>query len=305
MSDCRRVGIAALLLLAFILARPAAASTAAENTGRAECLSVQSKILGDKVPYCVLLPPSYDTDKNRRFPILYFLHGLGDNEQSFVRSGGWNLTEDLWERGKLSEFLIVTPAGGASFYINSHDGRSRYEDFLLREFIPFIEHRYRTAGGRAQRGIGGISMGGYGALRLAFLHPELFGSVTAQSAALIEKLPEFAPANSQRSSRLQILGAVFGSPPDRAFWDHNNPLTIARTANLSRLKIYFDCGSEDDFGFEAGAGALDKILTGRRVPHESHIYPGRHDWTYFAGHLAESLEFHAKAFAPAAAQAPK
>jgi S-formylglutathione hydrolase FrmB len=299
MSEFRRASITALVLVFVALASPASAA----ETGRAECLSIQSKILGRPVPYCTLLPPSYDTDKTRRYPILYFLHGLGDNEQSFVRSGGWNLTEDLWERRQLSEFLIVTPAGGASFYVNSHDGRSRYEDFLLREFIPYIEHRYRTKGERSERGIGGISMGGYGALRLAFLHRELFGSVTAQSAALIEKLPAFNPGDSQRVNRLQILGEVFGSPIDRAFWDRNNPLTIARTANLSSLKIYFDCGSEDDFGFDAGTAALDKILTLRHITHEFHIYAGRHDWTYFAGHLPEVLAFHAQAFA--AARPPK
>ena len=295
MSELRRAWFAALIFVFVALASP----TSAADTGRAECLSLQSKILGKAVPYCTLLPPTYDSDKARRYPILYFLHGLGDNEQSFVRSGGWNLTEDLWERRQLSEFLIVTPAGGASFYINSRDGRSRYEDFLLREFIPFIERRYRTKDQRSERGIGGISMGGYGALRLAFLHPELFGSVTAQSAALIEKLPAFTPGDSQRVNRLQILGGVFGSPPDRAFWDRNNPLTIARTANLAPLKIYFDCGSEDDFGFDAGAAALDTILTARHITHEFHVYPGRHDWTYFAGHLAAVLEFHAQAFATA------
>jgi S-formylglutathione hydrolase FrmB len=298
MNNSRPIKIAALALALFaIAARPA---TAAAETGRAECLSLKSKILGKQVPYCTLLPPSYDAGTTRRYPILYFLHGLGDNEQSFVRSGGWNLTEDLWERHQLSEFLIVTPAGEASFYINSHDGRSRYEDFLLREFIPFIEHRYRIEGNRVERGIGGISMGGYGALRLAFLHPELFGSVTAQSAALIEKLPEFKASDAQRSPRLQVLGGVFGSPPDRAFWDRNNPLTIARTANLRALKIYFDCGSEDDFGFDGGAAALDKILTARHIAHEFHIYPGRHDWTYFAAHLPAVLEFHAQFFAAAA-----
>ena len=299
MNDSRRALIAALIFACFALSSPAHAT----ETGRAECLTLQSKILGKVVPYCTLLPPTYDSDKTRRYPILYFLHGLGDNEQSFVRSGGWNLTEDLWERRQLSEFLIVTPASGASFYINSHDGRSRYEDFLLREFIPFIERRYRTKGDRSERGVGGISMGGYGALRLAFLHPELFGSVTAQSAALIEKLPAFTSGDPQRVNRLQILGGVFGSPPDRAFWDRNNPLTIARTANLAALKIYFDCGSEDDFGFDAGAAALDKILTARHINHEFHIYAGRHDWTYFAGHLAAVLEFHAQAFA--AARPPK
>jgi S-formylglutathione hydrolase FrmB len=294
MNDARRA-LAATAFLMFVALAPAAGAA----TGRAECVSISSKILARQVPYCALLPPSYDTEKTRRYPVLYFLHGLGDNEQSFVRSGGWNLTEDMWEQGTLSEFLIVTPAGDASFYINSRDGRSRYEDFLLREFIPQIERRYRIKTERAERGIGGISMGGYGALRLAFLHPELFVSVSAQSAALIEKLPEFTPGNSRREGRLQILGAIFGSPPDEAFWDRNNPLTIARKANLSGLKIYFDCGSEDDYGFDAGASALDKILTARHIAHVFHIYPGRHDWTYFAGHLSEVLEFHAQAFSAA------
>jgi S-formylglutathione hydrolase FrmB len=296
MNDFRLIKIAALVAILLAIAWP----TAAAETGRAECLSLKSKILAKQVPYCTLLPPSYDADKNRRYPILYFLHGLGDNEQSFVRSGGMNLTEDLWERHELSEFLIVTPAAEASFYINSHDGHSRYEDFLLREFIPFIEHRYRIAGDRSERGIGGISMGGFGALRLAFLHPELFGSVTGQGAALIENPPQFVPNDSQRSSRVDLLGAVFGSPPDRAFWDRNNPLKIARTANLGTLKIYFDCGSEDDFGFDGGAAALDKILNARHIAHEFHIYPGRHDWTYFAAHLPAVLEFHAQSFAAAA-----
>jgi S-formylglutathione hydrolase FrmB len=291
MNELRR-GLAATAFFILLALAPAARAA----TGRAECLSIHSKILGRAVPYCALLPPSYDSDKARRYPILYFLHGLGDNEQSFVRSGGWNLTEDLWEQGKLSEFLIVTPAGDASFYINSRDGHSRYEDFLLREFIPQIEGRYRTKAERAFRGIGGISMGGYGALRLAFLHPELFVSVSAQGAALIEKLPEFTPDGSRRMGRLQILGEIFGSPPDEAFWDRNNPLTFARKANLSGLNIYFDCGSEDDFGFDAGAKVLDAILTKRHFAHEFHIYPGRHDWTYFASHLSEVLEFHAQAF---------
>jgi|HubBroStandDraft_6_1064221.scaffolds.fasta_scaffold549039_1 S-formylglutathione hydrolase FrmB len=299
MNNSRRIKIAALAIIILAMAWPTTTAAAAD-TGRAECLSMKSKILGKQVPYCTVLPPSYDTDKTRVFPILYFFHGLGDNEQSFVRSGGMNLTTDLWERHQLSEFLIVTPAAEASFYINSHDGHSRYEDFLLREFIPFIEHRYRIAGDRLERGVGGISMGGFGALRLAFVHPELFGSVTGQSAALIENAPQFVPDESQRSSRVDLLAAVFGSPPDRAFWDRNNPLKIARTANLGTLKIYFDCGSEDDFGFYTGAATLDKILTARHITHEFHIYPGRHDWTYFAAHLPAVLEFHAQSFAAAA-----
>jgi S-formylglutathione hydrolase FrmB len=265
------------------------------TTGRVECNSLPSKILSRSVPYCVVLPPSFDADKTRQFSILYFLHGLGDNEQFFVHSGAWNLAEDMHEKGELKEFLIATPDGDASFYINSKDGQERYEDFLLQEFFPFIEKRFRVAPGRGHRAIAGISMGGYGALHLAFRHPQLFISVSAHSAALIEKLPSFlgATPNSRRS---RVLGQVFGSPPDPAFWERNSPIVLAGTAHLAGLKIYFDCGDQDDFGFEAGATALDKVLTSRHIPHEFHIYPGRHDPTYFGEHLPASLAFASRAF---------
>jgi S-formylglutathione hydrolase FrmB len=266
-------------------------------SGRVECNSIPSKILARPVPYCVLLPPSYDAEKSHSFPILYFFHGLGDDEQMFVHTGGWNLVEDLWERKQLGEFLIATPAAGATFYINSHDGRVRYEDFLVQEFLPGIEKHFRVRPGRANRGVSGVSMGGYGALHLAFRHPELFSSVSAHSAALIEKLPAFLGGVAQNSPRARVFGGTFGSPPDPAFWGRNSPIAQARTAALANVKIYFDCGEEDDFGFESGATALDSALKSRKIPHEFHLYPGRHDWQYFAAHLPESLQFHSKLFA--------
>ena len=284
-------GATALLLCLATTALPA------HGAARGECRTAPSQILGRAVPYCILLPPGYDADKTRRFPILYFLHGLGDNEQMFLHSGGWDLVQDLWESKQLGEYLIVTPAGGESFFIDSSDGRTRYEDFLVREFLPFIEGRYRVRAGRAFRGVAGISMGGFGALHLAFHHPELFSSVSSHSAAVMEKLPAIAVGNSPENGRLNIFGNVFGSPPDRAFWDRASPLTLARTADLAHLAIYFDCGAQDDYGFNAGAAALDRALEARHVPHEFHIYPGGHNWAYFAEHLPASLEFHSRVFA--------
>ena len=267
---------------------------ASRASGRVECNAIPSKIIARSVTYCIVLPASFDADKAKHFPILYELHGLGDNEQFFVHSGLWNLVEDLRERGELKDFLIATPAGGASFYINSKDGKVRYEDFLLREFFPFIEKKYRVSAGRANRAISGVSMGGYGALHLAFRHPELFNSVSAHSAALIEKLPAFVSA--PQSPRARVLGGVFGIPPDITFWNANSPLTLAHSSNLAGLKIYFDCGDQDDYGFDAGAAALDKILTGRKIAHEFHIFPGRHDPGYFAAHIPASLAFHSRLF---------
>jgi S-formylglutathione hydrolase FrmB len=264
-------------------------------TGRVECNALASRILARYVSYCIVLPSSYDTNKTKQFPILYSLHGLGDNEQFFVHSGLWNLLEDMQEKGEVKQFLIATPDGDASFYIDSKDGKNRYEDFLLQEFFPFIEKRYRAASGRANRAVSGVSMGGYGALHLAFRHPQLFASVSAHSPALIEKLPSFL-GSAPQSPRALVLGGVFGAPPDPLFWEQNSPLSLARTANLVGLHIYFDCGDSDDFGFESGAQALDKILTARHVPHEFHLYAGRHDAAYFAEHLPASLVFASKYF---------
>jgi S-formylglutathione hydrolase FrmB len=291
-----RIGRAALAALLMGFAGCVLMTPSARATGRAECVSLESKILARSVPYCVLLPPSYDAEKTRRYPILYLLHGLGDNEQMLVHSGGMNLVEDLWEQHQLGEFLIVTPAGGASFYINSRDRQHRYEDFFLQEFLPGVEKRYRALSGRGSRGIAGISMGGYGALHIAFRHPQLFAAVGAHSAALIEKMLDISAQNSQQLGRLRVLGDAFGSPFDPAFWNQNDPATIARRANLAGLRIYFDCGSEDDYGFDGGAEALDKLLTSRHIAHEFHLYPGGHNWIYFAEHLPALLEFHFDVF---------
>src|SRR5215467_4766513 len=206
-----------LLAVSFL---PVPAALAA-SSARMECKPLPSKILAHPVNYCAVLPPSYDSDKARRFPVLYFFHGLGDNEQMFVHGGAFNLVQDLWERKEIGEFLIVTPEAGATFYINSHSGRARYEDFLLEEFLPAIEARYRTAAGRSDRGVGGVSMGGYGALHLAFRHPQLFSAVGAHSPALLTEIPAVAARSAANGMRSRVLGETFGSPPDPAFWERN------------------------------------------------------------------------------------
>jgi S-formylglutathione hydrolase FrmB len=269
----------------------------AHAAGRAECRSVPSKILARPVAYCVLLPPSYDSDKARRYPALYFLHGLGQNEQVLLDSGGWSLIQDLWDQKKIGDFLIVAPDGDRSFFINSRDGRQRYEDFFVKEFLPFIESHYRVREGRRNRGITGISMGGYGALHLAFAHPELFGSVSAHSAALIAKLPQANLGASGETALSRALGGSFGTPFDRAFWDRNSPFTLARNGPLpAGFKIYFDCGTDDTFGFNRGAQEFHDLLASRGIRHEFHLYPGGHDLSYFAEHLPASLEFQSNAF---------
>lgn len=270
-----------------------------------DCSSLDSRILKRPVRYCVQLPANYATGKDvrgqlARYPVLYFLHGLGDNEQTLFKTGGWTLIEDLRERQKIGNFFVVAPEGRNSFYINSADGKDRYSDFFLQEFMPFIEKKYRVKPGRAGRAIGGISMGGFGALRMAFAYPQLFSSVSAQSAALILESPKNINAAARSGSPVvRALTGVFGNPIDVAHWDANNPFLLAKKNReaLRKLAIYFNCGQNDDYGFEKGAAALDKQLADEHIQHEYHSYPGDHSLTYFLSHLGETMEFHSRAFA--------
>ena len=269
---------------------------------RTDCNVVQSRILKQAVHYCVQLPPDYDASpaKQRRYPVLYFLHGLGQNEQTLFRTGGWSLIEDLRRQHKIGDFLVVAPEGGRNFYINSADDSFRYSDFFLQEFIPHIQSRFRIRPGRQSRAITGVSMGGYGALRFGFAHPDLFSAVSAQSAALITQTPqELNRAGESNRPLGRLLGPAFGQPISLPHWNQNSVFLLAKKneSGLRRMAIYFNCGQGDDFAFEDGAAALHKQLQGEDVRHEYHSYPGDHSLTYFLSHMGEVMEFHARAFA--------
>ena len=275
---------------------------AAKAQSRTDCNVINSRILKQSIHYCVQLPPDYDTNdaKQRLYPLLYFLHGLGQNEQMLFSTGGWSLIEDLRRQHKISDFLIVAPEGGRSFYINSADNSLRYGDFFLQEFIPHIESRYRVRPGRQGRAITGVSMGGYGALRFAFAHPALFSAVSAQSAALITQTPqELGAAGPSNGSLGRLLGSAFGQPINLPHWNQNSVFVLAKKneSGLHRLAIYFNCGQRDDFGFEDGAAALHQQLQAEGVRHEYRSYPGDHSLTYFLSHMGEVMEFHSGVFA--------
>jgi S-formylglutathione hydrolase FrmB len=244
------------------------------------------------VRYCALLPPDYDTQADRKFPVLYFLHGLRGDESFLVASGGWNFIEDEQQQKRISGFVLITPEADSTFYINSRSGPVKYEDFFIHDFIPQMERHFRLVGTRSGRAIGGISMGGYGALRFAFKYPQMFVAVAVHMPALLEHMPK----GSSDAGIGQFMGRAFGQPLDEAYWNANTPFVFVRTANLHGMKIYADCGNQDDFGFDVGTVAMDRLLTARHIPHTFHIYPGRHDWSFVAQHLDESLKVVSDAF---------
>jgi S-formylglutathione hydrolase FrmB len=272
-----------------------------------QCDAVPSAILGHSVSVCVSLPPSYASTQ-KRFPTLYFLHGLFENECSWSERGGAQILDGLWAQGDAGEFIVVLPDGGKTFYINSFDGHERYEDFFISELVPWVDRKFRTLPSPAARGISGTSMGGFGALHIGMEHPDVFGSVSAHSAALIPKIPNPLPSDGRWGFYAKVLQAPFGSPLNSEYFDRNNPLTLAEEPGRFReIKLYFDCGESDRYGFEAGAQALHEKLRAAGFPHEFALRPGDHGWSYLNQYLKYSIHFHWQCFSqggkPAAAAA--
>lgn len=278
---------------AIIAAVPWLAGAAPPST--VNCDSIQSTILGRAVDYCVDLPADY-ASSSARYPTLYFLHGLFENNRSWDERGGHEIFDNLIEQGKIGKFIVVLPDADNTFYVNSYDGRDRYEDFFIQEFIPAIDHKYRTIASPAERGIAGVSMGGYGSLHLGMRHPDVFGAASAQSAALV-KFPHPIPTEGRFGFYARILQKAFGSPLNEQYWDENSPLTLAEhPERFAGLKVYFDCGDHDRYGFNEGAELLDHILTEKHFPHEFVLRPGGHGWEYLAQYLQYPLMFHWRLF---------
>jgi len=263
-----------------------------------EYKSFPSKLLGRDLKYGVYLPPSYASSPGKKYPVLYFLHGLFEDETRWSTRGQ---TDQIMNRmiaeGKIGEFIVAIPYGGTSFYTNTRDGSEKWEDAIVTEFIPLIESSYRINATRATRGISGTSMGGYGALKIAMKHPDLFGSASAHSAVLLQDLSA-AKVSAGRLQRFQAMfDKIYGINQDLSYWEANNPMTLAKdTKKLNGLKLYFDCGTEDDYGFDVGTRQLDEMLTKAGYAHESHLYPGRHGWDFAMLHTNESLLFHWQVF---------
>ncbi len=277
--------------LASFLLMLSAVAPAAE---RVQCGTVKSRYLAAPVGYCALLPPSYDAQPAKKFPVMYFLHGLGGDQTFLVSSGGWGMIADAWEQKRFAEFVIITPQAGDTFYIDSRNGKTKYEDFFIHDFVPQMEKRFRLLSTRSGRAISGVSMGGYGALRFAFKYPQMFGSAGGLMPALMEELPR----GSRNAGFTAFFGSAFGSPLDEAFWKANTPFVYARTANFAGMHVYLSCGDQDNYGFDKGTREMDRLLTQRHVMHVANFGPGQHDWQFVNRYLLESLEFQAKSFAP-------
>jgi S-formylglutathione hydrolase FrmB len=278
--------------------RPASYS-GRELGGSVDFPDVESKLLGRSVRCGVYLPPGYkdDANKDQRYPLVYFLHGLHEGAVSWLSSrGGASLFDNAIKDKKIPPLIVIVPDAGYSFYSDTLDGKKPYAKFVIQELVPWADKTFRTTGRREERVMSGSSMGGFGALKFAFQHPEIFSAVFAHQAAILPDSPAEVSGRSQRvMGFLQQNGTLellFGDPIDVEVWKASNPLSLASTAKFDPpLAIYFDCGESDSYGFDEPARAMDEVLTKRGIPHEFAIRPGTHGNEFVRSAFPYSLAF--------------
>jgi S-formylglutathione hydrolase FrmB len=232
--------------------------------------------------------------------VVYLLHGYTDNNTGWLQFGEINRYADkAIADGTIPPMIIVMPDADSSWYINSYDGKEKYEDFFIKEFIPSIEKTYRIKNQKRYRGIAGLSMGGYGTLTYAIKYPELFAAAAPLSAAVFYD-DEVTALPDQRWE--QVFGQLFGrglKGKERLnkAWYSNSILKLVETKSaeeLSKVRYWIDCG-DDDF-LTKGNCLLHIALIEKKVPHEFRVREGAHDWTYWRTGITDALQFIGRSF---------
>lgn len=266
----------------------------------------EAEAQGPRVQMGVYLPKGYADAANEEkvYPWALWLHGRNENHRKFHVDGGAQILDDLRGKGEIPELVFVALSVGNPVYV---DGTSGDQETLITAKLPeFLGKRYRLAGERTRRAVMGVSMGGFGALKIALRHPDLFGVVAAHSSAILPADPDKLPGNFRRQVERMLerggLDKVFGNPIDLKKWGEHMPMALAGTMEvekLSSLAIYFDVGSDDRYQFAPPNQALHQLLEKRGVPHEFELVEGGgHSWGSgsLQKQLQKSLRFVGKAF---------
>lgn len=305
-------------------ATPGPAATAEPSPSSIEVRSFTSPALGVAKDYVLYLPRGYASSPDRRYPVLYMLHGLGGSEVNWRDLGIGKAADDLG-----LEAIIVMPDGDDGFYVNwdrppdyaaclaskrpfgkADDmttycvKQGRYEDYIVRDLRGHIEGSLRTLPGRENRAIGGLSMGGFGSLYLAMRHADLFGAVASHAGWVaprykgpdpyargqVELVADPEAWLQEAGSFAPVMRQIFGASAER--WRDHDPIHLAGSLEPGRLAIYFDCGTLDEFKFHNHNQYLAEILQARGIPHEFHLIEGgRHDGEFWRSRIDDSLRF--------------
>jgi enterochelin esterase-like enzyme len=239
---------------------------------------LESPIIGESFAYRVYLPPDYQQSPQRRYPVLYLLHGAGGNYTEWTDSFLPEQIDRLIVADQIQPMIVVMPDDGETTYFANWDNGPRWGDYVADDVVTTIDQRYRTLPAAASRAIGGLSMGGLGALNLAFQHPDTFGVVGAHSPSIrLEPDPTLWFLTGQN------------------FWEHN-PLWLAQhQSGLEVLKIWLDAGTDDVW--LPNIEAAEQVFVGEGLNVDWHEFPGPHEAEYWIEHLPDYLRFYSATLA--------
>ncbi|MDB5144021.1 MAG: xynZ 1 [Mucilaginibacter sp.] len=228
----------------------------------------------------VIKPDNYSA--NHKFPVLYLLHGYSGSYSDWILK-----VPAIKDLADLYHILIVCPDGNfAGWYFDSPvDKASQYETYISKELINYVDKHYTTINTRWGRAITGLSMGGHGALYLAFKHQDVFGAAGSMSGGVdIRVFPD--------SFGIEHVLGKYSEYPER--WEKNSVINLVYLLKPNSLAIIFDCGY-DDFMFRTNMELHEK-LRDQNIPHDFVIRPGGHTWEYWGNSINYQALFFSKFF---------
>ena len=228
----------------------------------------------------IAVPDDYDSDETRSYPTVYLLNGHGGDHKS------WGSIINLDSLATVHQIIIVCPAGLNSWYFDSPvNPEMKMESYITKDLVPWIDANYRTKANPHQRAISGLSMGGHGALWLAFHHPDLFLNAGSTSGGV-----DFTPW----PNKWNIPDALGPYAKNKRRWSDHTVISLVQSLKPGRYNIIFDCGT-DDFFFKVN-NQLHKALMKKGIRHEYLNYPGGHTSAYWQHSILPQLDFFSRHF---------
>lgn len=265
---------------------------------RYETVQFESKLVGAPLPYNVILPADYKSDaaKQRRYPVIYLLHGLMGSADNWVSDRA-----HLADHVARYPFIVVVPEGRNAWYTDSATvPNEKFESYIVKELIPDVDTRFRTLASREGRAVAGLSMGGYGSLKFGLKYPSMFAFAGSLSGALgaASWLPDEKMLAFVRPSLARVYGPA--SEPDNETRKANDIFRLVRESTPEQIKalpyLYLDCGTED-FLINDNRN-FSALLIEKKVPHEFRQLPGGHTWPYWDRQVQEILKLASERLAP-------
>jgi len=262
-------------------------------------LTLKSNILEKEMAYAIYLPKGYESSQ-RKYPVLYLLHGLGGDQNSWIQNGDMQrITDNEIKEGSTAAMIIVMPDAERTWYVNSENQKYKYEDYFINELIPYIDKTYRSRPSKRYRAISGFSMGGFGAMLYALHHPDLFIASAAMSTATRtdNEIIEMSIVDYSRRYGQIISEIREGTSRITKFWNNNSLHYLVKDLKEDQKKLvgfYLDIG-DDDHLFR-GNSLLHIAMRDLNIPHEYRVRNGGHNWEYWKSGLPDVLSFVSQNF---------